>query len=72
MVIIVASTQFDATSEDLTWNLCTIVIWASVEVNLVTVSSTYPTITTYPKQPLTNLSMSTHSPTSLSLHLLLR
>jgi hypothetical protein len=72
MVIIVASTQFDAASEDLTWNLCTIVIWASVEVNLVTVSSTYSTITTYPKQPLTSFSMSTHSPTSLSLHLLLR
>ncbi|KAF4472154.1 integral membrane pth11 [Fusarium albosuccineum] len=38
MVIIVASTQFDNTSEDMTWNLCTIVIWATVEVNLVTVS----------------------------------
>ncbi|KAF4970074.1 hypothetical protein FSARC_2820 [Fusarium sarcochroum] len=44
MVIIVASTQFDAESEDLTWNLCTIVIWASVEVNLVTVSTCLPTI----------------------------
>ncbi|KIL93007.1 hypothetical protein FAVG1_04188 [Fusarium avenaceum] len=44
MVIIVASTQFDATSEDLTWNLCTIVIWASVEVNLVTVSTCLPTV----------------------------
>lgn len=42
MVIIVASTQFDAKSENLTWNLTTIVIWASVEVNLVTVSSKYP------------------------------
>ncbi|WZH42151.1 hypothetical protein QYS62_003141 [Fusarium acuminatum] len=44
MVIIVASTQFDAESEDLTWNLCTIVIWASVEVNLVTVSVCLPTV----------------------------
>jgi hypothetical protein len=44
MVIIVASTQFDATSEDLTWNLVTIVVWASVEVNLVTVSSMYPNL----------------------------
>ncbi|KAJ3466248.1 hypothetical protein MRS44_006906 [Fusarium solani] len=31
MVIIVASTEFDNTSDDLTWNLSTIVIWASVE-----------------------------------------
>lgn len=46
MVIIVASTQFDATSEDLTWNLVTIVVWASVEVNLVTVSSMYQSIIT--------------------------
>ncbi|KAF5689044.1 putative phenylacetyl ligase [Fusarium denticulatum] len=44
MVIIVASTQFDATSEDLTWNLVTIVVWASVEVNLVTVSTCLPTV----------------------------
>ncbi|PNP61282.1 hypothetical protein FNYG_13968 [Fusarium nygamai] len=44
MVIIVASTQFDAASEDLTWNLVTIVVWASVEVNLVTVSTCLPTV----------------------------
>ncbi|KAF5005197.1 hypothetical protein FDECE_8318 [Fusarium decemcellulare] len=44
MVIIVASTQFDNTSEDMTWNLCTIVIWATVEVNLVTVSACLPTV----------------------------
>jgi hypothetical protein len=40
MVIIVSSTQFDANSEDITWNLSVIIIWASVEVNLVTVSGT--------------------------------
>ncbi|KAJ3547447.1 hypothetical protein NM208_g1509 [Fusarium decemcellulare] len=44
MVIIVASTQFDNASEDMTWNLCTIVIWATVEVNLVTVSACLPTV----------------------------
>ncbi|KAM5347620.1 hypothetical protein ACJ41O_007444 [Fusarium nematophilum] len=44
MVIIVASTQYDPTSEDMTWNLCTIVIWATVEVNLVTVSACLPTV----------------------------
>ncbi|RBR22327.1 uncharacterized protein FIESC28_04521 [Fusarium coffeatum] len=44
MVIIVASTQFDAASENLTWNLTTIVVWASVEVNLVTVSTCLPTV----------------------------
>ncbi|KAL6352497.1 hypothetical protein LRP88_14264 [Fusarium phalaenopsidis] len=44
MVIIVASTKFDNTSEDMTWNLSTIVICASVEVNLVTVSACLPTV----------------------------
>ncbi|KAJ4317792.1 hypothetical protein N0V84_007154 [Fusarium piperis] len=44
MVIIVASTEYDNTSDDMTWNLCTIVIWASVEVNLVTVSACLPTV----------------------------
>lgn len=50
MVIIVASTQFDAGSEDITWNLSVIIIWASVEVNLVTVSgkSSHP----IPPRPL--------------------
>lgn len=38
IVVIVAATQFDATSVDLTWNICPIVVWATVEVNLVTVS----------------------------------
>ena len=42
MVIIVVSTQFDAASEDITWNLAVIIIWASVEVNLVTVSGKNP------------------------------
>ncbi|KAL2691298.1 hypothetical protein Neosp_001679 [[Neocosmospora] mangrovei] len=44
MVIIVASTEYDNTSDDMTWNLSTIVIWASVEVNLVTVSACLPTV----------------------------
>ncbi|KAH7143571.1 hypothetical protein EDB81DRAFT_690139 [Dactylonectria macrodidyma] len=44
VVVIVAATQFDATSVDLTWNICPIVIWATVEVNLVTVSACLPTV----------------------------
>lgn len=53
MVIIVASTQFDAGSEDITWNLSVIIIWASVEVNLVTVSGK-PTSSPCPFTNLTN------------------
>ncbi|KAH7013659.1 hypothetical protein EDB80DRAFT_749306 [Ilyonectria destructans] len=44
IVVIVAATQFDATSVDLTWNICPIVVWATVEVNLVTVSACLPTV----------------------------
>lgn len=34
----VESTKLDATSSDLTWNLAIIIVWASAEVNLITVS----------------------------------
>ncbi|KAJ4175541.1 hypothetical protein NW759_017451 [Fusarium solani] len=44
MAIIVASNEYDNTSEDITWNLSTLAIWASVEVNLVTVSACLPTV----------------------------
>jgi hypothetical protein len=36
--LIVAASVFDDKSPDLTWNICAIVIWATVEVNLVNVS----------------------------------
>jgi hypothetical protein len=36
--LIVAARVFDGTSPDLTWNICEIVIWATVEVNLINVS----------------------------------
>jgi hypothetical protein len=36
--LIVAARVFDDTSPDLTWNICDIVIWATVEVNLINVS----------------------------------
>lgn len=38
--LIVAARVFDDTSPDLTWNICEIVIWATVEVNLINVSGT--------------------------------
>ncbi|KAJ4320246.1 hypothetical protein N0V84_005944 [Fusarium piperis] len=38
IVVIVAARQFNDKSPDLTWNICTIVVWATVEVNLVNVS----------------------------------
>ncbi|KAI1865804.1 uncharacterized protein JN550_008062 [Neoarthrinium moseri] len=44
VAIIVEAARFDDTSADLTWNLTNIVIWASAEVNLVTVSCCFPTI----------------------------
>ncbi|RYC79701.1 hypothetical protein BFJ63_vAg17419 [Fusarium oxysporum f. sp. narcissi] len=34
------SAEYDSTSEDMAWDLYTIVIWATVEVNLVAVSGT--------------------------------
>ncbi|UKZ74788.1 hypothetical protein TrVFT333_002458 [Trichoderma virens FT-333] len=42
--LIVAARVFDGTSPDLTWNICDIVIWATVEVNLINVSASLPTI----------------------------
>ncbi|RKL21295.1 hypothetical protein BFJ68_g2563 [Fusarium oxysporum] len=36
--LIVAARVFDDKSYDLTWNICDIVIWATVEVNLINVS----------------------------------
>ncbi|KAK0385633.1 hypothetical protein NLU13_6810 [Sarocladium strictum] len=42
--LIVAARVFDDTSADLTWNICDIVIWATVEVNLINVSASLPII----------------------------
>ncbi|SCO87525.1 related to integral membrane protein [Fusarium oxysporum] len=42
--LIVAARVFDNTSPDLTWNIVTIVVWATVEVNLINVSASLPVI----------------------------
>ncbi|OAQ65724.1 hypothetical protein VFPBJ_11117 [Purpureocillium lilacinum] len=42
--LIVAARVFDDKSPDLMWNICEIVIWATVEVNLSNVSASLPTI----------------------------
>ncbi|KAF5027009.1 hypothetical protein F66182_884 [Fusarium sp. NRRL 66182] len=42
--VIVAARVFNDKSVDLTWNICDIVIWATVEVNLINVSASLPTI----------------------------
>ncbi|KAF4437563.1 hypothetical protein F53441_13012 [Fusarium austroafricanum] len=42
--LIVAARVFNDKSPDLTWNICDIVIWATVEVNLINVSASLPTI----------------------------
>ncbi|CAJ2504221.1 Uu.00g116150.m01.CDS01 [Anthostomella pinea] len=44
VVVIFVSTRFDPTSTDFTWNVSSIILWATVEVNLVTVSTCLPTI----------------------------
>ncbi|KAK9770956.1 putative Integral membrane protein [Seiridium cardinale] len=44
VAIIITSVNFDATGIDFTWNITDIVIWATVEVNLVTVSACLPTV----------------------------
>ncbi|KAI1863181.1 uncharacterized protein JN550_009707 [Neoarthrinium moseri] len=44
VAIIVTSVNFNAAAIDLTWNITDIVIWATVEVNLVTVSACLPTV----------------------------
>lgn len=48
IMIIYESTQFDATSIDLTWNIEPIVTWATVELNMVVVSSESHTSTDLP------------------------
>ncbi|KAK4031500.1 hypothetical protein C8A01DRAFT_21281 [Parachaetomium inaequale] len=42
--LIVAARVFNDKSPDLMWNICEIVIWATVEVNLSNVSASLPTI----------------------------
>ncbi|CAH0024654.1 unnamed protein product [Clonostachys rhizophaga] len=42
--LIVAARVLDDKSPDLTWNICEIVIWATVEVNLINVSASLPVI----------------------------
>ncbi|KFH48445.1 hypothetical protein ACRE_006400 [Hapsidospora chrysogenum ATCC 11550] len=44
ITLVVAARVFDDTSPDLMWNICDIVIWATVEVNLSNVSASLPTI----------------------------
>ncbi|KAM0543433.1 hypothetical protein ACHAPJ_012297 [Fusarium lateritium] len=44
LVIVSVSTTFDNKSTDMTWQLAPVIIWASVEVNLVTISTCLPTI----------------------------
>lgn len=39
--LIVATSVFDDKSPHLTWNICGIVIWATVEVNLINVSGMF-------------------------------
>jgi hypothetical protein len=39
--LIVAARMFNDKSPDLTWNICEIVIWATVEVNLSNVSGMF-------------------------------
>ncbi|CAG7558271.1 unnamed protein product [Fusarium equiseti] len=44
IVIITVATRFNNKSEDMTYQLAPIIIWASVEVNLVTISTCLPII----------------------------
>ncbi|KAJ1332045.1 alpha-methylacyl-CoA racemase [Microdochium nivale] len=44
VMIIIESTRFDAGSIDLTWNIEPIVTWATVEVNMVVVSTSLPAL----------------------------
>ncbi|KAL4731923.1 hypothetical protein ACLX1H_000920 [Fusarium chlamydosporum] len=44
MVIVTVSTHFNNKSDDMTYQLSTVIIWASVEVNLVTISTCLPII----------------------------
>lgn len=68
LVIVGVSTTFDNTSPNMTWNLAPIIIWATVEVNLVTISSKLHSF--YLQNTfLTTFSLPPHDPTSLHLHL---
>ncbi|KAH8646671.1 hypothetical protein BX600DRAFT_154444 [Xylariales sp. PMI_506] len=42
--IIVETSKFNEASPDLTWNISNIAIWATAEVNLITISACFPTI----------------------------
>ncbi|KAL9575841.1 hypothetical protein ACKAV7_000004 [Fusarium commune] len=44
VVIVVVSTWYNDHPDDMTWNLTPIFLWATVEVNLVTVSGTLPPV----------------------------
>ncbi|KAI1504839.1 hypothetical protein F5X99DRAFT_328986 [Biscogniauxia marginata] len=44
IVTIVVSINMGTTSNDFTWNCTTIILWATVEVNLVNISSNIPTV----------------------------
>ncbi|KAI1343468.1 hypothetical protein F5Y15DRAFT_234463 [Xylariaceae sp. FL0016] len=44
IVIMNLAVTFDATSVDFSWNVASIVLWATVEVNLVNVSTCLPTV----------------------------
>ncbi|KAF5007165.1 hypothetical protein FDECE_6475 [Fusarium decemcellulare] len=44
IVIVDVCSKYDITSADLDWNMAPIVLWATVEVNLVTISTCLPTI----------------------------
>ncbi|KAF4455809.1 hypothetical protein F53441_2008 [Fusarium austroafricanum] len=44
LVIVTVSASFDNKSADMTWQLAPVIIWASVEVNLVTISTCLPII----------------------------
>ena len=39
--LIVAASELDDKSADVTWNICSVVIWATVEVNLINVSGMF-------------------------------
>lgn len=72
IMIVYESTQFDATSIDLTWNIEPIVTWATVELNMVVVSSESHTSTDLPLRMFLSSLMHQASLEKLSSYLLLR
>uniref|UniRef100_A0A8H7TQG4 Rhodopsin domain-containing protein n=1 Tax=Bionectria ochroleuca TaxID=29856 RepID=A0A8H7TQG4_BIOOC len=64
--LIVAARVFDDKSPDLTWNICEIVIWATVEVNLINVSAS--SLRTKPSIRLDTLRKSSAHDESSSTH----